>query len=76
MLGCFCLAELDLVIYCLLNKIQFTFEVVPCLILCLFRQFLQRRASILAQRYIGVGWVGGKEERVGVGGGEGGGKKP
>ena len=35
MLGCFCLAELDL------NKIQFTFEVVPCLILGLFRQFFR-----------------------------------
>ena len=49
----------------LLNKIQFTFKVVPCLILGLFRRFFQRCASILAQCYEGVG---------GVGGGEGGGK--
>ena len=59
----------------LLNKIQFTFEVVPCLILGLFRRFFQRCASILAQCYEGVG---GREERRGgeggVGGGEGGGK--
>ena len=48
----------------LLNKIQFTFEVVPCLILGLFRRFFQRRASILAQCY--EGGVGGREEgRVG-----------
>ena len=54
----------------LLNKIQFTFEVVPCLILSLFRRFFQRCASILDQRYkAGVGrW---EEGRGGVGrGGE------
>ena len=39
----------------LLNKIQFTFEVVPCLILGLFRRFFRRCASILAQCYKGVG---------------------
>ena len=57
----------------LLNKIQFTFEVVPCLILGLFRRFFRRCASILAQCYKGVG---GREEGGwgGVGGGEGGGK--
>ena len=43
----------------LLNKIQFTFEVVPCLILGLFRRFFRRCASILAQYYEGVG---GREE--------------
>ena len=37
----------------LLNKIQFTFEVVPCLILSLFRRFFQRCASISAQSYQG-----------------------
>ena len=57
----------------LLNKIQFTFEVVPCLILGLFRRFFQRCASILAQCY--EGWVGGRRGgEGGVGGGEGGGK--
>ena len=57
----------------LLNKIQFTFEVVPCLILGLFRRFFRRCASILAQCYEGVG--GREEGRVGWGGGrEGGGK--
>ena len=55
----------------LLNKIQFTFEVVPCLISGLFRRFFRRCASILAQCYEGVG---GWEGRVGRGGGEGGGK--
>ena len=58
----------------LLNKIQFTFEVVPCLILGLFRRFFRRCASILAQCYEGVG---GREEGrggKGWGGGEGGGK--
>ena len=59
----------------LLNKIRFTFEVVPCLILGLFRRFFRRCASILAQCYKGVGgWEGGGEGRVGWGGGEGGGK--
>ena len=44
----------------LLNKIQFTFEVLPCLILGLFRRFFRRCASILAQCYEGVGgWEGG-----------------
>ena len=56
----------------LLNKIQFTFEAVPCLILGLFRRFFRRCASILAQFYEGVG--GREEGRVGWGGGEGGGK--
>ena len=60
----------------LLNKIQFTFEVVPCLILGLFRRFFQRCASILAQCYKGVGRWEEREGRVGRGGGEGGGKKP
>ena len=46
----------------LLNKIQFTFEVVPCLISGLSRRFFRRCASILAQCYKGVG---GWEERVG-----------
>ena len=56
----------------LLNKIQFTFKVVPCLILGLFRRFFRRCASILAQCYEGVvGWEGGGEGRVGWGGGEG-----
>ena len=45
------------------DKIQFTFEVVPCLILGLFRQFFHRCASILAQHYKGVGeWEVGREE--------------
>ena len=44
----------------ILNKIQFTFEVVPCLILGLFKRFFKRCASILAQHY-----KGGKEGRVG-----------
>ena len=43
----------------LLNKIQFTFEAVPCLILGLFRRFFRRCASILAQCYEGVGGRGG-----------------
>ena len=43
----------------LLNKIQFIFEVVPCLVLGLFRQFFRKCASILAQFYEGVG---GREE--------------
>ena len=38
-LGRFYLVELDLVIYW--NKILFTFEVVPCLILSLFRRFFK-----------------------------------
>ena len=46
MLGCFCLAELDLRSNPL-NKIQFTFEGVPCLILGLVRRFFHRCASIL-----------------------------
>ena len=50
------------------NKIQFTFEVVPCLILGLFRQFFRRCASILAQCYEGVG---GREEGRGGWGGKG-----
>ena len=60
----------------LLNKIQFTFEVVPCLILGLFRRFFLRYASILAQCYKGVG--GWEEDRgwMGRGGGEGGVKIP
>ena len=44
----------------LLNKMQFTFEVVPCLILSLFRRFFKRCASILAQRYKEVGGCMGK----------------
>ena len=45
----------------LLNKILFTFEVVPCLILGLFRRFFHRCASILAQSYKGVGgWEAGR----------------
>ena len=51
----------------LLNKIQFTFEVVPCLILGLFRQFFHRCASILAQSYKEVGIGVGKEVGIGVG---------
>ena len=53
----------------LLNKIQFTFEVVPCLILGLFRRFFRRCASILAQCYEGEGegeggvGVGREEEK-------------
>ena len=54
----------------LLNKIQFTFEVVPCLILGLFRQFFRRCASILAQCYKGVGGWEEREGRVGRGGGK------
>ncbi len=53
----------------LLNKIQFTFEAVPCLILGLFRRFFRRCASILAQCYEGVG--GREEGRGGWGGGVG-----
>ena len=52
----------------LLNKIQFTFEVIPCLLLGLFRRFFRRCASILAQCYEGVG---GREEGRGGEGGEG-----
>ena len=48
----------------LLNKIQFTFEVVPCLILGLFRRFFQRFFLVLQ----GGGRVGGE----GGAGGEGG----
>ena len=48
----------------LLNKIHLTFEIVPCLILGLFRQFLEGvRTSILAQRY--EGWVSGRRDGVG-----------
>ena len=55
MLGHFCLVELDLV-----NKIQFTFEVVPCLILGLYRRFFRRCVSILSQRYERMsGWEEG-----------------
>ena len=60
----------------LLNKIQFTFEVVPCLISGLFRRFFRRCASILAQCYKGVGGWEEREGRVGRGGGGGGGKNP
>ena len=56
-----------------LNKIQFTFEVVPWLISGLFRRFFRRCASILAQCYEGVG--GWEEGRGGWGGGEEGGGK-
>ena len=41
----------------LLNKIQFTFEAVPCLILGLFRQFFHRCASGGRE-----GWGVGREE--------------
>ena len=58
MLGCFCLAELDLV-----NKIQFTFEVVPCLILGLFKRFFHRCASILAHAALQGGWWGVGREK-------------
>ena len=51
----------------LLNKIQFTFEVVPCLISGLFRRFFRRCASILAQCYKGVGGWEEREGRVGWG---------
>ena len=54
----------------LLNKIQFTFKVVPCLILGLFRRFFHRCTSILAQHY--KGWVGGRQGEAGRGGGWGG----
>ena len=57
----------------LLNKTQFTFEVVPCLILGLFRRFFRR---FLAQCYKGMGGWEEREGRVGRGGGEGGGKNP
>ena len=47
----------------LVNKIQFTFEVVPCLI---FRRFFRRCAPISAQSYKGVGgWEAGRREGVG-----------
>ena len=50
----------------LLNKIQFTFEVVPCLILSLFRRFFRRCAPISAQIYEGVGgWEAGRGGGVG-----------
>ena len=51
---------------------EFTFEVVPCLMLGLFRRFFQRCASNLAQCYKGVGGWEEREGRVGRGGG----KKP
>ena len=62
----------------LLNKIQFTFEVVPCLISGLFRRFFRRCAPILVQCYKGWGVGGGGMGGGGVGeeGGEGGGKSP
>ena len=60
----------------LLNKIQFTFKVVPCLILGLFRRFFRRCVSILAQCYKGMGGWEERERRVGRGVGEGGGKNP
>ena len=60
----------------LLNKIQFTFEVVPCLISGLFRRFFRRCASILAQCYKGVGGWEEREGRVARGGGKVGGKNP
>ena len=56
----------------LLNKIQFTFEVVPCWILGLFRRFFRSCASIFAQCY--KRWAGGRRGRGGWDG-EGGGKK-
>ena len=56
----------------LLNKIQFTFEAVPCLILGLFRRFFQRCASILAQCFE---WVGGRRGGEGGVGGWGGRRK-
>ena len=49
----------------LLNKILFTFEVVPCLIFSLFTRFFRRCASILAQCYKGVGgWQEAKAPQV------------
>ena len=60
MLGHFCLAKLKL--SSLLNKVQFTFEVVPCLILGLFRQFFTGVHQFWPS--ITKGWVG---ERWGVG---------
>ena len=49
----------------LLNVIQFTFEIAPCLILGLFRRFFRKCASILAQCYEEVGGTeGGGKGRV------------
>ena len=56
----------------LLNKIQFTFEVVPCLISGLFRRFFSKVCINFSPVLRGGGRVGGGEG--GVGGGEGGGK--
>ena len=47
----------------LLNKIQFTFEVVPCLILSLFRQFFEGVHQF--QPRVTRGWVGGRRGGVG-----------
>ena len=58
----------------LLNQIQFTFEVVPCLILGLFRQFFSQVYINFGQALQEGGWAGGGEGWVGVGSGEGGGK--
>ena len=51
--------------FCLLNKIQFTFEVAPCLISGLFRQFF--RGVHQFNPSITRGWVGGGEGRGGQG---------
>ena len=66
MLGRFCLAELDL------NKIQFTYEFVPCLILDDFLEVCINFGPVLQ----GGRWVGGREGRVAVGSENGGGKMP
>ena len=65
MLGRFGLAEPDLVVN-LLNKIQFTFEVVPCLILGLFRRFFTGVHQFWPS--VTRGWVGGRREGAGKGG--------
>ena len=65
MLGRFCLAELNLRSH-LLNKIQFTFEVVPCLILGLFSDFFTGVHQFWPS--VTRGWVVGKRGGVDKGG--------
>ena len=64
MLGHFCLAELNF--GNLLNKIEFTFEVVPCLILGFSDDSLQMCINF-SPALQGGEWVGGGDGRVWVG---------
>ena len=51
----------------LLNKIQFTFEVVPCLILGLFQTIFSQVCINFGLELQRSGWVGGGEGWIGVG---------